>query len=103
MFPPSFTTRAISVAKRIGAPSRRPPARPIVQAFSRSRIASLEVLDDCCESCVRRDFAIVETQSANVTNNKTAALVTLGRGAQDRITHVIVIPFNKSCARHERK
>src|SRR6266851_4676339 len=57
--PPSFTTRAISVAKRMGAPSRRPPARPIVPALSRSRIcASPEMADE-----VRRDCAILLPRS----------------------------------------
>jgi len=33
IFGPSSTTRAISAARRIGAPSSKPPARPTVQAF----------------------------------------------------------------------
>src|SRR5216683_6432925 len=80
--PPSFTTRAISVAKRMGAPSRRPPARPIVPALSRSRIcASPEMADE-----VRRDCAILEPQSASVTINTVISLV----------KKVIIIPFNEN-------
>jgi hypothetical protein len=64
--PPSFTTRAMSVAKWIGAPSRRPPARPTVPALSRSLIClSARLTDGGCESfCVRRDCAILDPQRA---------------------------------------
>jgi len=40
MFAPSSTTRAISAARRKGAPSIRPAARPTVQAFTFSRMPS---------------------------------------------------------------
>src|SRR5882762_5821562 len=38
--PPSFSIREISVAKRMGAPSSRPPARPMVEALTRSLISA---------------------------------------------------------------
>jgi hypothetical protein len=89
--PPSFTTRAISVAKWIGAPSRRPPAKPIVEALSRSRIAaSPEISDEGGAPCIRCEFirwdcAIVEPHSAKVTISMPASLVKI----------VIVIPFTQ--------
>src|SRR5450631_2711245 len=53
--PLSFTTRAMSVAKWMGAPSRRPPARPTVPALSRSLICfSASKADGGRKSCRAR-------------------------------------------------
>jgi hypothetical protein len=47
------------------APSRSPPAKPIVQALSRSLIcASFGMPDAGCGICVRRDWALPMPQSA---------------------------------------
>src|SRR5262245_16591561 len=99
MTPPSFTTRAMSVASRMGAPSRRPPAKPTVQALSRCLIcASVGMPDGGCETCVRRDWALAKPQSANET---ITTITSLG-------LKVIVIPSilgagDRLCARQKRQ
>src|ERR1700730_5856009 len=72
--PPSFTARAISVAKRIGAPSSRPPARPMLQALIRSRISASAPLCEREVSADRRDCAIAGSASAKNTNKMAASL-----------------------------
>ena len=60
----------------MGAPSRRPPAKPIAQALSRSLIcASVGMPDGGCEICVRRDWALAKSQSANETITTIANFV----------------------------
>src|SRR6516165_24183 len=66
----------MSVANRMGAPSRRPAAKPMVQALSRSLIcASVGMPDGGCEDCVRRDWALPKPQRANETITTTTSLV----------------------------
>src|ERR1700719_2159454 len=73
--PTSFTTRAISVAKWIGAPSRSPAAKPIDEALSLSLILASVLAspstDDCRElPCVRMDWAAPTPTSRKLTNKK---------------------------------
>jgi hypothetical protein len=89
-FGPSSTTRAISAARRSGAPSSKPPARPTVQAFilsfsscggTRRTTEAAPPLAGCAHKLVDKSIRVIGASAASSSNEHDfGTLFILGSG-----------------------